>query len=513
MNYYIIVPSAISFCEKIGSSGSYSTLLIFAPSISNFVLSSLRLGSDTREMTKTESYNYFVLSGLFHLLGNIMYTVSFCRKSFWLGVISRLVIGLFSSDRHHRQIATSIMGKNSLRTSIANLRKTQLLSVFTGLLVGSMLQLEEINFNILQHMFVLSSETITGYVMFCIWTVKLVILIKASPILMSSSDKAEMKGIDKNNISPSVSDESQSQNTRSDSRHSRGASDQSKLDSYLKKLQRKLSEVSHNESTRRIEILQSTKPTQKYIQTLSNDLNKTFKLILSNPALHISMLLHTFSNMVIELIIMSCIIITHRDFNWSGSLSGRFLALLLLMYIPVYFVTSAMSVWYIEKGVMKRGLQIIIISLIASFNYQSIYESVIDIYNEVLYLFRGDKGDDTRSNAFLIYDYDWGIGLYQYVIGTIILFASSVSIEGASLSLISKASTDKLNVSNINCTSLIPLQHCLGQIFAGLLLMVVMFSHHHIHTDVMNLISIFLLVASVFCLLNIKKYYFFLYGA
>jgi hypothetical protein len=89
-------------------------------------------------------------------------------------------------------------------------------------------------------------------------------------------------------------------------------------------------------------------------------------------------------------------------------------------------------------------------------NYQSLYVLIFEIDS----IFRQDSVEENTMSRY----YDWQAGIYQYCIGTAIMLISMVLIEGASLSLMSKASSDRLNSSAINCSILTPFLGCLGKV-------------------------------------------------
>lgn len=168
MNYYIIVPSAASFCHHSQSTYSHSIFLISAPCLSHLIMSCLNFGKDDRKMLENEFYNHFAFSSLFPLIGNIIYAVAYGRESIWLGVIGRLMIGVHSSDVFNKQLIASKTRVNEFVVEMATLRKTQLLGIFVGLLVGAIFDINERRVIICQHLIILSFETLPAYIMVCV---------------------------------------------------------------------------------------------------------------------------------------------------------------------------------------------------------------------------------------------------------------------------------------------------------------------------------------------------------
>lgn len=522
MNYYIIVPSAASFCHEIETTYCHSIYLICAPSISTLVMSLFHFGKDGTKIHDIEVYNNFALSAICHLFGNIVYTIAYDRKSIWLAVLSRLVVGLFSSEIPNKQFVIS-RAKNIVH-EMARLRQTQLLSIFLGLFIGSLMAFEPIKVSMYQHWFIVSFESLPGYIMFFFWTIQIIALILSPPprtstIVTATSKETMMTSSEQIDLNTSASDQesqiSQSQRRKSfenKAHHSRIHSDQSKFDYYIKRLERNISEVSYRQNDTKEATFDGGLPIEK---SMKDVVYKSILLLLNNVAIPISMMLHTLSTMTMDIIMISLPIITHRYFDWSGSQAGYFLAILATLYIPINYAVSIMSNLFNERTILKKGCVSMIVALFIGINYQSFYQSFIDMYNDFLSPPRYDHVvsiAESEAKEEVTKYYDWKVGLYQYCLGTSIVFSSSIMIGSASLSLMSKTSNDKLNTSSVNCNSLCPWFGCLGKVISGILLSFVVFSHHHLYTDMVNSISIFLMAAYWFCHRQIKKYYFFLYG-
>ena len=511
MNYYIIVPSAVSFCHRLDSTYTHSVFLVCAPCVSCLIVSFLSLRADTKNYQKTTFYTHLALSALFPLLGNVIYTIAYERRDLWCGVIGRFIIGLFSSDVINKQSLVENSGINTIASEMVVLRKTQLISIFLGLLVGAMLDFEEKHIDMYHHVFTISFETLPAYVMFVLWTLQLLALIL---LPMPRTDREDIKWSTNNYVDLTTSlsdqDEGQSEHVKTIESHSRSNSDQAKLEYYMKKLNRDISESSNilELKTHQEDVQASTK--NHLIKSRKDVWTRTFKLLMHNFALPVSIVIYIFCNMTIEIIMLSCVIITNQYFDWSGSSAGYFLSILVTTYIPLYFVASLLIRQCCERSVLKRGFVLVFVALVIEINYQSLYTVLSDIYHQLLEYYSEEPAMKvTRDNDL---HYNWQAGVYQYCIGISMAFVSSVLIEGASLSLMSKKFSDKLKTSSIICSSLVPLFGCIGKIFGGAILIIIGFSSNHIDTDIVNLISFCLLIISSLCYYLLKTHYFFLYG-
>lgn len=295
-------------------------------------------------------YKHLILSALFPLLGNSLYSVAYEREAIWLAVVGRFIIGLSSSDVINKEIVISTAKTNDTISEMSILRKTQLLFIFVGLLFGPLLDTKETHIEIHHHMFNISFQTLPGYVMFFIWTIHFLVLILSPLPKVSNIQEKKWPGDHFIDVPASVSESEEGPNPVKPFRqHSRNVSDQTKLDYYMKKLDRNISEASYLESKE----YQESNPTQvqkNHSKKMKVVLHRTKKLVSHNIALPITMALHIFSKLTIEIIMSSCVMITHRYFRWSGAQAGYFLAILASSFIPLNVIASIWSRRYSERS-------------------------------------------------------------------------------------------------------------------------------------------------------------------
>mmetsp|Transcript_26913 Transcript_26913/g.40421 ORF Transcript_26913/g.40421 Transcript_26913/m.40421 type:complete len:979 (+) Transcript_26913:138-3074(+) len=218
MNYYIIVPSAASFCSKLGGEYMHSVILISAPNVACLISSFFQAFNTIPKLKKTPEkvfHRHLALSALFPLLGNVLYTVGYDRRSVLIAFFGRFIIGLRSSDVINKHIAvTQARTKNEI-TEVALLRKIHLCSVFVGLLTGSLLDIKGRQIEIHNHLFFVNFETLPSYIMFFAWTLQLLVLV-LSPFPRSTEKKrwsTVEPYIDLTTGTPSTSDNEDGPNT------------------------------------------------------------------------------------------------------------------------------------------------------------------------------------------------------------------------------------------------------------------------------------------------------------
>lgn len=204
------------------------------------------------------------------------------------------------------------------------------------------------------------------------------------------------------------------------------------------------------------------------------------------------------------MIMSSVIIVTHRYFNWSGPNAGLTLTAFAALIIPLNIVASFYSRRFGERIVIKKSLFMMLLALIIMINYQSLYTLLLEIRHLLKQYFTIEKEVSK--------DYDWNIGVYQYSIGILFIFASATLLECTSLNLMSKVSNEKLNSSTFNCNFLIPFIECFGKVIGGTIVFLVGVSHRLIYANIVNSIAFFWIGMTVFCHYFVKRYCFFLYG-
>jgi len=361
MNYYIIVPSAASFCHSLGLKSTYSPILIGAASVTS--LSAAIWHAQVISNNKTNNraplqYNlriWLLLCAVLGLLGNILYSLAYYR--WYLSFLGRLVVGLSSSEMISKHFVAATMSSDSVVEEMGILRKAHMKGMTLGVFCGAVFELVDGEKDIVfgnNFAFVFHFKTMPGYFMSMLWVVQIILLLCAKDVNGLSSFNNPVGGDDNDddgggggdalyNKSPSAS--------FSRSQYSYEISSISGLQSLL--LVQDTSERSIAESidsrNQNSEILTS-KPKKR---SLTSTLKRMRKLIFLNNSLPVTLVLLLFSSITIEIIFSSCAIITHRYFRWSGSSAGFFLLILTSMIYPIYRITAYWSRCRDERTVMK----------------------------------------------------------------------------------------------------------------------------------------------------------------
>jgi hypothetical protein len=150
---------------------------------------------------------------------------------------------------------------------------------------------------------------------------------------------------------------------------------------------------------------------------------------------------------------------------------------------------------------MKRGVMFLMVGLLVMVNWGSLFDLIPNLRN----LFQENRTERRHQ-------YDWLLGVAQYVIGGVISFGCLRAIDIASRSLLSKMSPPSPNRSwnqNYVCI-LVTFAGLFAQFFANCQILMVVLSHRVINTDIVNALIIPMLIACSVAYYFVRKHYFFL---
>lgn len=88
-------------------------------------------------------------------------------------------------------------------------------------------------------------------------------------------------------------------------------------------------------------------------ESFLSSLKTVFGLIFSTPSLPITLFLFAYIEMICEVLISSCAMVSKRYFGWTGSVAGFLIASLGALILPAHFVVERASRSYDERAIMK----------------------------------------------------------------------------------------------------------------------------------------------------------------
>jgi hypothetical protein len=137
-------------------------------------------------------------------------------------------------------------------------------------------------------------------------------------------------------------------------------------------------------------------------------------------------------------------------------------------------------------------------------NYASLFSLAEQVENLL------DEEDEDAQTFVEVHPYDGVMGIFQYVIGFIVVFTGIIALEGASLSLMSKVAPPRLKNVIINCGTIVTFASLAARVLGDVQILFVGLSHRLINTDIVNSLVIPLLLACPAAYYIVKKHFFFL---
>ncbi len=107
-------------------------------------------------------------------------------------------------------------------------------------------------------------------------------------------------------------------------------------------------------------------------------------------------------------------------------------------------------------------------------------------------------------------DYDWNLGVAQYIIGLTLIYVGGKSLECASLSMLSKISPPNLCSVVINVGTIATCLTAFARLLADLQASMVGLSNKLINTDMVNALALPLFLASFAVMYVVRRHFFFL---
>lgn len=92
---------------------------------------------------------------------------------------------------------------------------------------------------------------------------------------------------------------------------------------------------------------------KKKPESFLSKLKTTFGLVFKSPALPLTLLIFAYIEMICEVLISSCALISSQYFGWNASLAGFFIACLGALVLPAHFVVERTSRSFEERSIMK----------------------------------------------------------------------------------------------------------------------------------------------------------------
>jgi hypothetical protein len=142
---------------------------------------------------------------------------------------------------------------------------------------------------------------------------------------------------------------------------------------------------------------------------------------------------------------------------------------------------------------------VLALGLLVMVNWGSVFALIPNI--RILF----EENGDTRQHQ-----YDWMLGVAQYIVGLVVSFVTLRALETSSRSLLSKVSPSSLRSIIINLGTIVTFLSLIARFFADIQIASVVLSHRVINTDIVNSLVVPLFIAALLAYYFVRKHYFFL---
>jgi hypothetical protein len=497
----MVHPMATTLVEATGANPAYSSAIIGVTNLSAIFAAILHCTvlagySSKHGEIKTMPYKtLLILSAVAAIAGNVVQGLGIRQLSLPLVIVGRFLLGFSASGIVHRQFVTAFLHPSLVVPESARLIQFQAIGLVGGFCLGSMVELVPFQYE----QYGVQSLQISNWVMVVSWFIQLCQLICNTGAvegdttnlrnpLKGTSDLVKMEGgsgsvdSDSSDSDPAPGGPARLFHQPPEMRIRDDMIDESTAVSQLQSLQR---------STGRAEVRKKRK--------LLAAMKRLRKLTEYNIAIPLALALLVYAIFAQEILFSSCTLIADRYFRWRGSVSGFFLGCLSLGILPIDFVCEQIARRYEERTTVKRSMLLLGIGLLVMVNWGSLLAMVLNL--KILFT---ETLDDRH------HQYDWFLGLPQYVLGFVVTFTGIKALHGASASLLSKVSPPQMGHVTTNLGTIVTFSGLIAQLLANFQIVAVGVSHRVINTDTVNSIVLPLLIGCMVAYYFVKKDYFFL---
>ena len=500
----MVHPTSTSLVAAAGVNPSYSAIIIGVANISAIIAASLHClvltGHTSSKHGKINTMPYkalLIVSAVAAIAGNVVQALGIRKLSLPVVVAGRFVLGFSASSVVHRQFVSAFLYPSLVVPESARLIQFQAIGLAGGFFLGSMAELVSLRYG---HYGVQALQ-VSNWVMAALWFIHLCRLICATTrVAEVHSNEQHNSSEDASRVHKMVNGIGDVESDSSDSDPSPGGParlfhqppemrirddvmmDEGTTSSQRQSLQRGLGRTAFRKRRKRHDVVKRFRQLMEY-----------------NIAVPLSLVLLVYTIFAQEVLFSSCALITDGYFNWRGSISGFLLGLLSLCVLPIDFVCEQIARRYEERTTVKRSMFLVGIGLLVMVNWGSLFAMAVNL--QILFT----ETIDERHQQ-----YDWLLGIPQYLVGFVVTFLGIKALNGASASLLSKVSPPHMVNVTTNLGTMVTFLGLLAQSLANCQIFAVGVSNRVINTDTVNSLVLPLLIGCMVTYYFVKKHYFFM---
>ena len=323
VNYYIVAPTANHYAILLGTDGAFGATLIGASSLAAIFAAFLY----SFWYTKSTFRSVLLFSAFCPCVGNLLYALAISYRSMQVAFWGRMLVGFGSAEVVNRQMISACVSFQKMTKASALFVAAGAVGMSVGPLLAAILDnvsgrdtLVDVPLPFMPAGGIIYNHvTSPGFVMACLWLLEIIALIfifREPERINGTGPSRELGGMISFESEPSLS---------------------------------KYGTV----ETKKPIINWSYSNASTWWKNAWSELLNVTKLVFSNMALPVTLFLFSFIELVDEVLISSCSMVSRRYFNWNGSHAGFLIACLGALVLPAHFVVEIASRRYSERRIMK----------------------------------------------------------------------------------------------------------------------------------------------------------------
>jgi hypothetical protein len=520
-NYYIAHSTSNLFVVRTGAHPAHAATVIGAASVGALIgacyqARGLAIQNESVLLTSINLDFFrkcFLFAAFYPVVGNILHALAVSWDSIPLAVFGRMWIGFGSIEILNRQLLNSHHRPIQVVPESANIIISQICGVIFGLLLGAFLALFDLDVSPFgQYVATISSLHTGSYFMAILWAVYwLFVYFQFHRTSSGAAISDETADIRRTDAPPNESVDSDSSNEVGGTSQSMGDYEtDTKVARYGQNIQAIFNmkaevTIPIGDDPSAFDNSQEVKHVSSRDSTINRNLFRQWKSLLGRlrrvvsytVAIPVTLAGIVFCRLSHELLFTSCALVTNRYFTWNGSHTGLILGLMSGLWFPINYFCGRTTATFDERTVIKNALALTALSFLFMINWAE----MVNVVSHIRQLF-----DEDIHGTY--HPYDWGFGVFQYLIGLTISYVGVVSLEGAALSLMSKIYPSRPRY--ISCGSLVTFVSLLARILANIHVLIVGLSHRLVNTDIVNSVILPLLGVCIAGIYVVRKHFFFL---
>ncbi|GAX09289.1 hypothetical protein FisN_17Lh037 [Fistulifera solaris] len=503
LNYFVAHATSNIFVMSTGSSSALAATIIGVPNVAAMLVTFFHCLILSNQPNSHRQHNnarllrgLFALASFFAIIGNIVHAHAINIGSIRLAILGRFVFGLSTTEILQRQLLFT-SGHRFIVSESASLVISRIAGTISGLFLGACIEALPLLVNSLDVRFLRAGN----WLLIVTWLLLLIavcmrfreleyVALKADSHCQGAVDAAAQR------INDGSSSESDSPNPSRMLYGAERADLNDDLLTTLVKAKHPSIPSGHDSYQSKHNRLPGT-PKKKRSKNWRNFVVRIRKLLDFHIGIPVSLFVLFVASFCVEAFFTGTPLVTNEYFGWDGAQASSFLGFLSCTTFLIHWICERVSRGYEDRIVIKNSIGLVAIGLFVTINWVSI------IYLATRYSILLEETEHGHPHV-----YDWTFGVLQYIIGLCLIHAGGKALESASLSMLSKFSPVNIRSVVINVGTIATFLTSLARLLADLQVSMIGLSNKLINTDMVNSLSLPLLLACLAVMLVVRRHFF-----